>query len=135
MKSFAIEEKVFKTNPYFVFGCTGEELKKEMNKQGVEIDAPTSYGTQITTKDKKGRNVRILWVEDIPRSIEAVAALTHEIFHLVVRICRDKQVPIISNIETGECGDETAAYLMEFFYEEAMKRLKKKSKAKSKKRR
>lgn len=126
MKSFTILEGVFKTGPYFVFGCTGEELKKHVKKtHAIDIEAPKSAGTQITVKDKSGTS-RILWVPEVPNRPEIIGRLVHEIFHLVVRICRDKGVPIVANIETGECGDETAAYLMEYFYIECMKRLRSK---------
>lgn len=127
MKTFSVLDGVFKTGPYFVFGCTGEELKAHVKKtHGADIEAPDSAGRQVTV-DTKGGLCRIVWLRELPNTPERMGMLVHEIFHLVVRICRDKGVPIIANIQTGECGDETAAYLMEYFYWECLKLLKKKS--------
>jgi len=53
------------------------------------------------------------------------ATLVHELFHLVVRISEDKGVPIISNIQTGQVGDETSAYMLEYYYNEIIALFKK----------
>jgi hypothetical protein len=116
MKTFKIEDKIFKTETLFIIGKydeANEYLKKKFNYEG-ELDEMV-IGSVIKIPNKKDDYFfRVLWVEDAKN----IPLVVHEMFHLVVRICQDKQVPIKANIETGECGDETAAYLLEFYLEQ-----------------
>lgn len=113
MKIIHIEEEVFGTNVLILGDCSVEEANKHLvkikNKYLIEEDENMA-GRLVKQND----NVyRILFLRDL--SEENFPKLVHEIFHLVVRICDDKGVPIIPNIQTGQVGDETAAYLMEFY--------------------
>lgn len=88
-------------------------------------------GTQLTFDCSPWR---VVWIEKFSKQPEDMGNLCHEIFHLVVRVCRDKQIPIVANIETGEVGDESAAYLFDFFLRETLKNVAVDKKKKRKKR-
>lgn len=119
MKEFVIKENLFKTSTIFILNCSGKEFAKRIKKMGVKTDIAESYvcGTVIPCGDRFFRGV---WVE----SAKDLGGIMHEISHLVVRVCTDKGVPIKANIETGEVGDETFAYLIEFYTNEIFKKLK-----------
>jgi len=116
VKIFKITEPVFKTEPLFVIDCSFDQFTRYMKKS---YHCPTGENLgqsgQMFTFSKAPW--RVVWVE------KNKFVLLHEIFHLVTRICQDKGVPIISQMEHG-CGDETAAYLYEFFARRALKRIK-----------
>lgn len=118
MKKFIIKEDVFKTVCLFIFNCNEDEYVEELKKYGIKENKVGEYvcGSVVKLGDKF---FRIIWVENAKNKEE----LMHEIFHLVIRICFDKGVPIRANIETGECGDETAAYLMEFYVKKILEKL------------
>lgn len=120
MKMFSIRDDVFKTEPLFVVGCSYADMKARLDKR---------FSLCITEESEKvaGKMLtfgvepwRVVWVK---RSND-LACLAHEIFHLVTRICHDKGIPIVAHHPNGENGDETAAYLLEFFFSKATKRLK-----------
>lgn len=122
-KNFTIKDNIFKTEVLFITNCDAGEFIRQVRKYGIKLKALDEYicGT-VVKADRKF--FRIVWIKDFSRRPENVAELVHEIFHLVVRICYDKGVPVRPNIETGECGDETAAYLMEFYAKICLARLK-----------
>ena len=124
MKHFKIEDKIFKTETLFIIGNYTEANIYFKKRFGLETSlGELEIGSVIKVgEDKKETFFRVVWLADL----KDIPCLIHELFHLVVRICQDKGVPIRSNIETGECGDETAAYLLEFYVEEFMKKIKKK---------
>ncbi len=121
-KVFSIKDPVFKTEPLFVLGCTATELEwllKRRYRLTYSVD-PESCGTMITLRRSPWR---IVWTLGLPRSPKDIACLMHELLHLVTRICGDKGIPIHHHISTGECGDEAAAYLFEYFAVTRFKRL------------
>lgn len=124
MKEFIIKDEVFKTEVLFITNCGYKEATKRLKRRGFteELDEYT-IGTVVKAK---GSFFRIVWLEKFSFKKEHFCNLIHELFHLVVRIMQDKGVPIKANIETGECGDETAAYLLEYYVGECMKILKRK---------
>jgi hypothetical protein len=119
MKEFTIDEPVFKTSTVFLIGCSGKEFQKRIKKWGGEKELDGGYVCGTVIPSKKGY-FRIVWSEDK----KDIGGIVHEISHLVVRICDSKGIPIKANIETGECGDETFAYLMEFYTNQVIKKLK-----------
>ena len=119
---FSIEEKLFKTDTLFIIGCGWAEFRKRVAQYGLTPPAIDNYviGTVI-----EGDNVfwRIVWVKDFkPRS---PTALVHELFHLTTAICQDRGVPIVVHHPSGNCGDETSAYLLEFYLKECLKEINK----------
>lgn len=120
MKVFIIKEEVFKTEILFVCDCDNNEFVKYFNKRfnkKIEVDKYV-IGTVIKVDNNY---FRVVWSKDFKK--KNLPEIIHELFHLVVRILEDKGVPIKANIETGECGDETAAYLLEFYVEKILKKL------------
>jgi hypothetical protein len=107
-----IKDDVFKTEVLFIFNCSQKEFQRRVKRYGIEETGIDNY-TSGTVIHAKQRFFRIVWVKKFSKNY--LSEFIHELFHLVVRICDDKGVPIKANIEMGECGDETAAYLMEFY--------------------
>ncbi len=119
LRCFKIVEPVFKIEPLFIVNCTAAEAHDHILKH-FHIDqdmAGDISGTMLTFNQVPWRVVWIHRGSDIP-----VAA--HEIFHLVTRIMQDKGIRIVSHDESGHCGDETAAYLLEFLIHEYLKELR-----------
>lgn len=117
MRVFKITEPVFKTEPLFVADCTYAQMRSYLNRRfrlKIEEDGDQTCGRMFTFGVPPWR---VVWVR---RSRETVV-LTHEIFHLVTRICQDKGIPIIAHHPNGDNGDEPAAYLLEFFLTAAIK--------------
>lgn len=124
MKTFKITDPIFRTEPLFVTDCTVNELSKYLWRRfKIKWDASewkTVSGTQLTFDKPR---LRVVYFEKMNKSPDNLGTLVHELFHLTVRICRDKGIPIIANIQTGECGDESAAYIQDFFFREVYKRI------------
>ncbi len=121
IKEFVIHEEVFKTSVLFIIGCGQKELTERIKKYGVNLENLGMYvcGSVLEVKSKF---FRIVWVENE----KSIGEIVHEVLHLVTRILQDKGVPIKASFEDGEFGDETAAYLLEFYINRISKELKKK---------
>jgi hypothetical protein len=117
VKTFIVEEPVFRTATLFVLGCRFEVLAAKMKaKYHVEVGEFCGQCGQMFTYTE-GEPWRCVWTDrlDLP-------VVLHEVFHLVTRICEDKGVPIKAHNEQGDSMDETGAYLFEFFARAVMKR-------------
>jgi hypothetical protein len=127
MKTFHVVEPVFKTDPLFILNCTYAEMVSYLKKNhGVEIkdDGNPCIGTMLTFSKKPWR---VVWVREFSKkNPENWGSLAHEIFHLVTRVMEDKGVTLRSHFDTGECGDEAAAYLYEHYFKSAYQQLLKK---------
>lgn len=119
MRTFTIDDSVFKTNPMFVIGCSHVDLGRYLKKRfKVTVgDDIGQCGQMLTFTEPPWR---VVWVE---RQGD-VETLIHEVFHLVTRVCHDKGVPIRALTGDGENGDEAAAYLFEFLCGTALKRMR-----------
>lgn len=122
IKPFLITDGVFKTEVLFLIGHTAEEanryLRKIKNKHLFDEKEKNIAGMLLKTNVDMYRIV--FWPDG-----KNIYELVHELFHLVIRICEDKGVPNVPNIHTGHCGDETGAYLIEFYLKEVLKKIKK----------
>jgi hypothetical protein len=126
---FTIVDPLFKTEPVFILGCSAEKAEDFLKKEcRARVEIARGAGGMMITRDKYPE--RIVWSAYRPDSPAGTAVLLHELFHLVLRICSDKGVPVVSHHENGECGDEAAAYLFEFFSRECLRR-KRRPKTKS----
>ncbi len=122
MKVLQVEDPVFKTEPLFVLGCSRDRLASYLQRRfGVHIDADGAAARATTTGQMLTFDRapwRVVWVKDA----KDIGVLLHELFHLVTRICADRAIPIVAHFQSGENGDETAAYLFEFFARAVIKR-------------
>lgn len=139
MNKYFIEEGVFTSRTFFIANCSQEELARFVKKRyKIEMEdlGKDTCGTVLSYYNEDYRYTeRVVWVQYFNRnSEEDIAILTHEIVHLVVRICDHKGVPIVAE-NNGYPGDETAAYLTRFFVREFLTRfsLSEKNKKKKKK--
>jgi hypothetical protein len=123
MKKFIIKDEIFKTETLFIVNCSYQEFRRVAKKYGGKIDDEflDSYicGTVIRCKNF----FRIVWVEKVSKKPSDIGDIVHELFHLVVRILEDKGVPIKANTKTGECGDETHAYLLESYVRQFLEKI------------
>lgn len=117
MKTFDIEDKLFKTSALFIVGCSHETLDIYLNQYRFGSGLNCGQCGQMFTFDRYPW--RVVWVKNRPRDAETFAVLLHEIFHLVTRICQDKGISIKAQVDEG-LGDEAAAYLYEFFARESI---------------
>lgn len=121
MRIFTVEEPIFKTEPIFIFDCTREELEVYLKKRfRVTLDPGNECAGQMFTFTRPPW--RVVWVQR--GAMSNLPVVVHEIFHLVTRICADKGVPIVAHHPDGMNGDETAAYLLEFFVRNVVKRIR-----------
>lgn len=125
MRRFIVNEPVFRTETLFVLGCDFEKFRAIAKTKGRDVGEYIGQtGQMFTFNDDKGVAIhkepiwRCVWASSLrPRVV------LHEIFHLITRICQDKGIGIKAHLDNGECGDETAAYLFEFYSSEVLKRL------------
>lgn len=118
MKVFTIDEAVFKTATLFVLDCPFEILRKYLDsKYKTDVGEYVGQTGQLFTF--KAPPYRIVWTEK-----RDSAVILHEVFHLVTRICDDRGVPIKAHLDSGESGDETAAFLFEWYVIQLRKHLR-----------
>lgn len=114
MRTFTIVDDVFKTEPLFVVDCSHAQmaayLKKRFNAKVEDVPEAVVCGQMLTFNDSPWR---VVWVERLTR--KTLPNVIHELLHLVTRICADKGIPIIAHHPNGDNGDESAAYLLEYF--------------------
>mgnify|MGYP001613000367 FL=1 len=123
MRSFSIVDPVFKTEPVFIGNCTAEEATAYLLKRfRVRADIPSGLGG--TTLTFACPPWRVVWVRRMSRAPGDFCVFVHEVFHLVTRICQDKGIPVIAHHPDGMNGDETAAYLLEFFIRNILRRIR-----------
>mgnify|MGYP001593908611 FL=1 len=126
MKIFQIYEPLFKTQPILITNCSYSELAKYLKKKyGVEEkdDCITTAGQCLTYLDTKTEStLRIIYLKKLDKKPENLGVLIHELLHLVVRVLEDRGVPLIKDVRNMP-GDETAAYLMEFYFLEVLKKI------------
>lgn len=110
MRTFVVEEPIFKTATLFVLGCDFETFTRFMQRRyHCETAENTGQCGQMFTY-KSNAPWRVVWSKDMDLPV-----ILHEVFHLVTRILQDKGVPIRAHDERGDFGDETAAYLFAFY--------------------
>lgn len=123
MKTFTIVEPVFKTEPLFIGNCTRDEAKQYLSQRfKVGADIPVDCGGTMLTYGCAPW--RVVWVQKMSRDPRHLCVVLHEIFHLVTRICADRGIPIVAHHPDGMNGDETAAYLFEFFARAALRKMR-----------
>lgn len=115
-RRFTIEDPIFKTEPLFLIGYDDAQLTAELKSFRCETPNVTHNAGAMLTFDRAPW--RVVWTRN-----RDVAVLVHELYHLVSRICWDKNIAIRARDEFGAPGDETAAYLFEFFSRRALRRL------------
>ena len=121
MKVFTVEDPVFKTEPLFIGNCTNEEAMAYLHRRfKVRADIPHDMGgTMLTFSCSPWR---VIWVRRFSGAVGDLAVVLHETFHLVTRICADRGIPVVAHHPDGMNGDETAAYLFEFFARAVLRR-------------
>ena len=120
MKVFTVSDPIFKTEPLFVLGCTRRELQAYVRRQYrtvIDDDGTQHWAGQMFTFDRIPW--RVVWTLKLDLPV-----ILHETFHLVTRICQDKGIGIVAHHPDGAYGDETAAYLFEFFARAIVRRVR-----------
>ena len=119
MKVFSVTDPIFKTDPLFILGCPRADLDAYLRRRFRVMagDATQHWAGQMFTFDKVPW--RVVWTLNIDLPV-----ILHETFHLVTRICQDKGIGIVAHHPDGAYGDETAAYLFEFFARAIVRRVR-----------
>ena len=121
---FIINDPILKTEALFVIGCNTKKFIQIMQSYRIAskyykyLDDDSTLGTVINI-NLKNKRFRVVWVRDK----NAPEEIVHEVFHLITGICYDRGIPIIADIGNGECGDEAAAYLMEYYIKNVFDKL------------
>lgn len=122
---FKIVDTLYKTEPLFVIGCTHADLDRYLRaRYGCNAGEDIGQIGQMLTLGETWPPLRVVWAKHRPTTPARIGVVVHEIFHLVTRICADKGIPIRAHIESGESGDEPAAYLVEFFATKMLERVR-----------
>ena len=127
MITIIFDDKLFKARVNVICNCTPDECNKYLKKKKNKYLLPVDFHKNTSGIVLRGNHgmFRIIYLPKFNLTQEYRATLVHELFHLVVRISEDKGVPIISNIQTGQVGDETSAYMLEYYYNEIIELFKK----------
>lgn len=107
MKSRVIHNEVFDVSTLFIYDCDTVTANRKLRKIGATELEGDEVGAVL--KAKNGNHIVYF------RSLEDKSAIVHELFHLVLRICEDRAIPVQATLENGEHGDETAAYMIDFY--------------------
>lgn len=123
MKTITINNPVFKSEVLFVLGCNHETFVGLMLKDyNWKISHESGIdGTMLTLEDDDGI-FRVIWCKGWNKNPTPyqIGVLSHEILHLVTRIHEDKLGTIYCHLKDGTCGDETAAYMMNFYLQKVL---------------
>jgi hypothetical protein len=127
LKSFHVFCEVYGTNLFVVLGGDRPALDSLMQRN-FKITVSDTYGDS-ESKARLGGCVmefnkwpyHVLWLSGAITKTEILPKLSHEVFHHVLRVCRDKGIPTYPDID-NLIMDEPAAYLMEFYMREILKK-------------
>lgn len=112
-RRFVLSEKTFGFSVLFFVGYPQEvAIKACAQSLGVETEAPD--GTAFAWACVNG-NWAVVWMQKYPEG-DNFGALVHELYHVVHGF--------LSHIETRD--EETGAYLIQYLYKEARRRLDRK---------
>lgn len=111
-KWFVVREDLFKTDVLVYVGSTegfkkrlGHYVSKDLANDAVSDIRETTQGTCFAMDDY---GIFSIWLKEPPDTIEDIAILNHEAFHMAVMIL--KRV----GISPSEESEEVYAYLIEF---------------------
>jgi hypothetical protein len=119
MKIFVIKNLVFNAELLVIANCSAEEankhLKKIKSKNFVE-GGESIAGQLVALKDY----YNCIYLKKLDLDV-----LVHELYHYVGTLCCRKGLELITTFGRGESGSEIGAYLMQFYFNEISKKLKK----------
>ena len=120
MKKFIVDNPVFKREVLVMTDCSRKEANKYLLSLGNKLffeESDDAIGGLCVGQEGV---FNLMHLNTLSKDIDSMGCLVHEIAHLVVRLCEDKGVSVISNIQNGGVGDEVFAYLSEFYFNEIM---------------
>jgi hypothetical protein len=124
VKIFNVFNEVYGKNLLVIVGMEAKKLQPYLEKKfkvnwEYEDGCTFKGGAQL---DFDSWPYKVVWLSDKITKEEIVPKLSHEVFHLVLRICKDVGVPTYPNID-NLVMDEAASYLMEFYMRQILKKL------------
>lgn len=120
---FVVSEEVLKSSVTFYIGYTWSEFNEIFNKLKLESEPELeanhemSHGLALTAKNKAKETCFIIWIKYFTWDINRLGVLAHEIIHTTGGILHEKQIPV--RLE----NEEIFAYLHEFYFKGALKKL------------
>lgn len=118
---FDIYSETYGVNLTCIIGMKYEKIRSYLEKKyKISWDYQDFSGAgAIFTFNKWPYHV--LWLKNLNKS-DFLPKLSHEVFHHVLRVCKDKNIPTYPHID-NLVMDEAAAYLMEFYMREILKKI------------
>ena len=123
-KVFDVYCEVYGTNLLVLSGFSPEKVRPYLEKKYKikwEYGEDSLKGGAILDFPKWPYHV--LWLKKGLPKVDVIPKLSHEVFHHVLTLCGEKGIPTYSKIDNLQM-DEAAAYLMEFYMREILKKLK-----------
>jgi hypothetical protein len=108
MKIKLVDNDVFDVETTFILDCTMDEFNNYLETVGCEKMSGECAGAVV---EKPNDLDYVVYIKD---SL-SMSTIAHELFHLVVRICEKRGIPIIAELSNGSAGDETGAYLIDYY--------------------
>jgi hypothetical protein len=122
IKSFHVYNETYKANLFVVLGGSVHGVKRLLAKKfditdKLEEDEDVPSGGFLLTLEVWP--YAVLWISERVGPQETVAKIAHEVFHHVLRVCQQRNIPTYPSIDNFTL-DEPAAYLMEFYMREIL---------------
>jgi len=122
-KIFHVFEKVYGVNLLVILGMHPSKVRSYLEKKWKVTwdygDGPLAGGCVL---DFPKPPFHVLWLNLNQPKEDIIPKIAHEVLHHVLRVCKSKGIPTYPEID-GLIMDEPAAYLMEFYMREIIKKL------------
>lgn len=130
-KTFDVYCEVYGVNLFVVLGGSSDDLNALM-KRRFKISPEKKYGDEPVSRHLGGCLMefdkwpyQVLWLgSKCVSKKDLIPKIAHEVFHMVLRVASNKNFPTYPKID-NLIMDEPAAYLMEFYMREILKKLNK----------
>lgn len=122
IKIFNVYCEVYGTNLLVIIGIEPSKIRPYLEKKyKIKWDYEENFGAGGQL-DFPVWPYHVIFLKDKLPKEDLIPKLAHEIFHQVLRVCKTKQIPTYPEID-NLIMDEPAAYLMEFYMREIIKKL------------
>mgnify|MGYP001582987741 FL=1 len=118
-KLFVVKLVIYPYDVMIYFGKNQEPLYKELSKYISSSEIQQLREKQITRGDSVMFNngASLIRMPNVPRSINDLATLNHEVFHVVFFILQEIGIKLVPQ------SDEAFAYLIEYINKEIYKKI------------
>lgn len=130
---YDIGEDIYCTHVTIVVNCDFPSfvkwLKRHTNEDLSDLgEYEAGQGLHIGIKNKSGQPSHAIWIKHFDWTIPDMGVLAHELIHFIMAVLHQKRIPIRQE------NDEVFAYLYEYYFTQAFRKLNPKGKARKKRR-